>query len=287
MNEDELKPIVYETWNDEVVNIATWQTLWNNATTTNKTKVDSIFGWNDKERVNYPPVFAKYPQPFNTIMNHTSYPWGRDSIYLLGQGGPADDGTNATGVYVLCKIHVSLTPECTTRYNVTGSGGTLEALCEDRADDMAYIKSQPDAEYVKGIANWRDIGFDWSNSLSLNTGIVDANASNSRLLTQLILNPSNPDSDEIQVDLNPALPSVGEALAVMSGCTLLQSTLDAPFVTFWVSCEPLSGSKLDILIPLRTTRNPYSKSRKHNISTPRSKPSNTPQAVSTTPPKVG
>ncbi|CAO2651092.1 Nn.00g093890.m01.CDS01 [Neocucurbitaria sp. VM-36] len=233
MNEEELKPIVYDTWNDELVNITTWQILWNNATTTNKTKVDSIFGWDDKERVNYPPVFAKYPKPFNTIMNHTSHPWGRPSIYLLGQGGAEDDGTDATGVYVLCKIHVSLTPECSTRYNVTGSGGTMEALCEDKTDNMAYLKSQPDAEYVKSITNWRDIGSDWSNSLSLNTGIVDADASNSRLLTQLILKPSNPDPKDFQVDLNPALPSVGEALAVMSGCTLLKSTLDAPFVMFW------------------------------------------------------
>ncbi|KAF1852112.1 uncharacterized protein K460DRAFT_373966 [Cucurbitaria berberidis CBS 394.84] len=233
MNENELKPIVYDTWNDELVNITTWQTLWNNATTTNKTKVDDIFGWNNKERINYPPVFARYPKPFNTIMNHTSYPWGRAAIYLLGQGGPADDGINATGTYVLCKIHVSITPECSTRYNATGSSGTMEALCKDRADDMAYIKSQPNATYVENLNNWRDIGYDWSNSLSLNTGIVDGAASNSRLLTQLILTPSNPDPKDLHVDLSPALPSVGEALAVMSGCTLLKSMLDAPFVPFW------------------------------------------------------
>lgn len=241
MNKDELKPIIYDEWNDELVNITTWQTLVNNATTTNKTEVDDIFGWNDGQIFNYPPVFAKYPKPFNTIMNHTSYPWGRAAIYLLGQGGPADDGTDATGTYVLCKIDVSITPECSTRYNVTGSGGTMEALCEDRDDNMAYIKSNSSAELIKSVVNWRDIGFDWSNSLSLNTGIMDADASNSRLLTQLILKPSKSDPKDLEVDLNPALPSVGEALAVMSGCTLLKSMIDAPFVMFWNYTHPMLG----------------------------------------------
>jgi hypothetical protein len=235
LNKEELKPIIYEEWpNHELVNITTWETVRINATTTNKTNVDDIFGWNDRERINYPPVFAKYPKPFNTIMNHT-VPWGRPSIYLLGQGGPADDGSDATGTYALCKIDVSITPECSTRYNVTGSGGTMEALCEGRAGNMAYIKSQPDALRHISIADWRDIGTDWSNSLSLNTGIMDGNASNSRLLTQLMLMPKNPDPKALQVDLSQALPSMAEALAVMSGCTLLKAMLDAPFVMFWVS----------------------------------------------------
>lgn len=126
MNSEELQPIIYDEWpNNETVNINTWATLRNNATTNNKTQVDSIFGWNDGTSINSPPVFARYPNPFNTIMNHTSYIWGRSAIYLLGQGGPGDDGTNATGIFVLCKIEVSLSPECSTRYNVSGSGGSM------------------------------------------------------------------------------------------------------------------------------------------------------------------
>jgi hypothetical protein len=38
-----------------------------------------------------------------------------------------------------------------------------------------------------------------------------------------MLLPKNNDPDKFQVDLNPALPSMGEALAVLSGCTLLKS----------------------------------------------------------------
>lgn len=283
MNKDELKPIIYDEWNDELVNITTWHTLWNNATTSNKTKVDNIFGWNDGTLVNSPPVFAKYPKPYNTIMNHTSNGWGRSSIYLLGQGGPADDGTDGTGVFVLCKIHVALTPECSTRYNVTGSGGTMEALCEDQTDYMAYNYSQPDAQWITEVPNWRDIGFDWSNSLSLNTGIVDADASNSRLLTQLILKPSNPDPANLKVDLSPALPSVGEALAVMSGCTLLKSMIDAPFVMFWVCSRSAISIRyeffLDADFGIRITPIPCSTNTKLNTSTHPSRPNSTPQAV--------
>jgi hypothetical protein len=62
--------------------------------------------------------------------------------------------------------------------------------------------------------------------LALNDGIVNGNGTNSRVLTQLTLQTPQ---------LNPSLPSIAEALAVMAGSTLLQSTKDAPFVEFFVS----------------------------------------------------
>lgn len=241
MNSDELKPIVYSEWTDNVFNVSKWSELQNNATTTNKTVVDDIFGWNDVAVKNYPPVFAKYPSPYNGIMNHTSL-WGRDAIYLLAQGGPADFGPDLTGTFALCRINVQISSACSTRHNVTGTSSTMEALCEDNNDLMAYQKSQPDAESSLSLVNWKDVGTEWSNAMSLNTGINDGNASNTRLLSQLILSPSNSDPKNLAVDLNPALPSIGEALAVMSGCTLLKGMISAPFVMFWVSltCNKLT-----------------------------------------------
>ncbi|KAF2190858.1 hypothetical protein K469DRAFT_721788 [Zopfia rhizophila CBS 207.26] len=244
MKKEELVPIIYDEWNDELVNITTWPTLSANATTKNKTVVDDLFGWtkkDDEKLTDFPPVFARYPKPFNTIMNHTSKQWGRDSIYLLGQGGE-DKLSNHTGQYMLCQIKVSLTPHCSTRYNATGGGGTMEALCEEDHDESAYIRSNSSATQDQTIPDWRDIGFDWANSMSLNTGIMDADASNSRLLTQLILPEEKNAEGEIEVDLNPALPSPGEALAVMSGCTLLMSALDTPFVDFWNYTTPALGT---------------------------------------------
>ncbi|KAF2036251.1 hypothetical protein EK21DRAFT_96201 [Setomelanomma holmii] len=232
MNRSELAPIIYDTWNDLSINISNWKSpgLMDNATTTAKTVVDDVFGWDSKDRPNYPPVFAKYPKTFNTLMNHTSYPWGRASIYLLGQGG-ADSGRNTTEMFSLCKIHVSITPGCSTQYIAMSGGGTMEALCEDRADDMSYAKHHPEDPYIENVVDWKDIGFDWANALSLQTGIVDGDASNSRLLTQLMLNPTNSDPENLEVEIDPDLPSMGEALAVMSGCTLLKSMMDAPFTT--------------------------------------------------------
>lgn len=64
------------------------------------------------------------------------------------------------------------------------------------------------------------------SGLALNDGTVDGNGSNARVLTQLV--PKTP-------ALDPALPSIAEAIAVMAGSTLLQSTKDAPFVEFFVS----------------------------------------------------
>lgn len=233
MNETELAPIVYDAWpNHEPFNVSKWNDVKGNATTTNVTVVDDIFGWNDGQSINAPPVFPKYPMPFNTIMNHTSEGWGRSAIYLLGQGGKMDD-VDATGTFALCKISASLTSNCSTQYNATGSGGTIEALCEERAGKLAYKQSDPKAPLMRDLPNWRDIGFDWSNSIQLNTGISDANASNTRLLTQLILQPQA--LEPMTVSLNKALPSLSEALAVLSGCTLLKSMIDAPFVMFWVS----------------------------------------------------
>jgi len=241
MNETELAPIVYNAWpNDDIVNVTSWgqsPSLRDKATTTNKTVVDDIFGWdvNDTTTLNWPPVFGRYPAPFNTVLNHTSNIWGRPAIYLLGQGGPDDVGVDGTGIYSLCKIHVSVRAGCSTRHDVSGSGGTMEAICDDPQDKMAFVETETEpSTNSQGIANWRDIGTDWANSLSLGTGLMDADASTSRLLTQLILKPSNPDPTDLQVDLSKAIPSLAEALAVLSSCTLLLSMVDAPFVTFWV-----------------------------------------------------
>ena len=58
----------------------------------------------------------------------------------------------------------------------------------------------------------------------------DGEASNARLLTQLI--PSSPASEKLPA-LDPSLPSLSEALAVLAGNTLLLSAIDSPFIHFW------------------------------------------------------
>lgn len=57
--------------------------------------------------------------------------------------------------------------------------------------------------------------------LSLSAGVTKGNASNARILTQMIVT---------KPDYNTGLPSMAEALAVFAGCTLIQSITDTPFV---------------------------------------------------------
>ena len=79
MNETELRPIVYSAWpNDDIVDAITWSPnhLLAKATTTNETVVDEIFDWNKKDTklmLDYPPVFPRFPIPFNTVLNMPAF----------------------------------------------------------------------------------------------------------------------------------------------------------------------------------------------------------------------
>jgi hypothetical protein len=66
-------------------------------------------------------------------------------------------------------------------------------------------------------------------SLTLNNGIDTANASNARLLSQLIV--AEPSFGDIK--LSPAQPSIAEQMAALAGNTLLASSIGSPFVPFW------------------------------------------------------
>lgn len=103
-------------------------------------------------------------------------------------------------------------------------GGFLTSNCEDPDDEMAYSKSHPDA--TSGITNqdWRDVAAQWAVSTSLSGGVSDDEASNARLLIQIT--PTEP-------SLNQSLPSIAEGLAVLTGSTLLLSSIDSPFIHYW------------------------------------------------------
>jgi hypothetical protein len=251
MTETELKPIVFSSWpQNKTVNATNWFTTGNIttwkpsgpqvmdlATTTNKTVVDEIFEWYKEDietMLDYPPVFPLFPKPFNTVLNHTSFAWGRSAIYILGQGASPDDsykGPDMRGQYALCKIKAGITPDCSTSYSISVAGSKVEVLCGDRAGEMAYVKMNASATTIQGHPNWRDLGADWSSSLSLHTGLTDGYASNNRLWMQLLLTSEDKDL----VNLNPKLPSLAEVLASLASDTLVLATKDAPFVEYFVS----------------------------------------------------
>jgi len=219
MQKEELSPIVFSEWptgNGSAANLTGWPTGFRVPTWPdwlNSTSVDDLFGFGEQYG-RRPPVFPKLPLPFNTVLNTTG--WYTDSIYLLA--------TSPTGIYTMCSLRASVTTTCSTQYHASLSGGTMNAHCEDPEDRLAYGKSSADATDGVVVESWASVATQWATSLSLNAGITDGAASNARLLSQLI---------PTQQALDPSLPSIAEALAVLSGCTLLMSSLDSPFIHFW------------------------------------------------------
>ena len=179
----------------------------------NRTAVDDVFGWGEKYGQRH-PIFPKLPLPYNTVFNHSGS--FTDMVYLLA--------TSPASTYMLCSMRVSQTPNCSTEYNNRMTGGSLISRCEDPTNHFSYGRFAPKAPNGVLEQNWASIASVWGLALSLGTGITDGMASNARLLAQLI---------PMDYSLNPVLPSIAEALAVLAGCTLLQSTLDAPFIHHW------------------------------------------------------
>ena len=240
MTEDELAPIVVNQWPEyksgkKFMNITEYGSVGegnpNNSTWSNATAVDGIFGFGDKYG-RKPPIFPKLPEAYNTILNYTSFPAVTDSLYLLVKAN-----ISGPSPFTLCSLRASLSPECSTRYHSTMSGGSMATHCNDPHNYLAYSRSQPSATSGVYQTGWRDVAAQWAIALSLNAGSIDGLSSNARLLAQL--NPT-------EWSLDPKLPSIAEALAVLASCTLLMSSFDSPFIHYWNYSSPDS-----LLTPVR------------------------------------
>ena len=220
MTQDELTPMVYSDWPDEYRNNKTvpdtnsWPKSYDLSLLPNfnSTAVNDLFDFGGNQ---IHPVFPKRPLPFNSVLNYTDT-WGPQSIYLLA--------TSQDEKYTMCSIRAALTPNCSTEYHVTVSGGALQVKCLDPNDDLAYSKSQPKAPNGSWDPDWRDVAIEWGVGLSLNDGITDGQSTNARILSQMVPKVNA---------LDPSLPSTSEALAVLAGSTLLRSALNSPFIHYW------------------------------------------------------
>lgn len=203
------------------------------------TAVDDLFLFSKKYgRLQQPaPYFMKVPKPYNTIVNHTTN-FGPSSIYMLATP-PPDTPTND---HILCGIKAMQYPNCTTIYHAAKAGGLLSAHCDkDRENIIPYLKSEPKAPIGKAEQNWKDVGSEWSTAIGLNSGALEANSSNARLVTQMI---PKFDTATNTVQLDSSLPSIGEALAVLAGGTLLLSSANAPFIHHWNYSDSVSYLKV-------------------------------------------
>ncbi|KAJ5794185.1 hypothetical protein N7457_000784 [Penicillium paradoxum] len=229
MTEEELSPLVYATWpQGGKFNMTTWNSRTPiDASTSNRTVVDEIFQFGKGREI--PPVFGKFPQAYNTLLNTTGA-WPANAIYLLGATATPKDNNTHMPPYIMCALRGKQTGQCSTKYSADSSGAVLSTNCANPLNRLQYDRQQ--RGFVEGYWNpdWRDFASEWANSLSLNAGISDGAASNARLLMQMM--PRYNAGKQI-FELDPALPSIGEALAVMAGSTLLLGSQYAPFVPFW------------------------------------------------------
>ena len=126
--------------------------------------------------------------------------------------------------YTLCSLRSWVSTQCSTQLDVTGlSGGQMMAHCEDPDDMDAYRRVVEDVEPWMS-PDWRNLVHQWQLSMDINGGIYNNNASNARILTQMILR---------EPELNPLLPSTAEALAVYVSSTLVVGSIQTTFRHFW------------------------------------------------------
>jgi hypothetical protein len=232
MTEEELTPLVYERWpHVHHFDSLKWDFEgYRNVPVDwfNRTVVDDLFGWDpdaDAAVKQTPPVFGKLPQANNTITNGTGL-WPTNAMYMLG----AAPNEAMTPPYVLCALKAKLSPVCSTKYSAAASGASFSTNCENPANPLQYNHRNQGARDGLWDGSWKNVADEWAKSLSLNSGITDGRASNARLLMQFI--PAL-DNRTKTYSLDPKLPSIGEALAVLAGSTLILGSRNAPFVQYF------------------------------------------------------
>ncbi|KAI1090990.1 hypothetical protein F5B19DRAFT_460452 [Rostrohypoxylon terebratum] len=232
MSPDELKPLVYTEWpnarvrNTDVPNQSAGVEDWFNDVPApsdsewlNRTVADDIFRWGPKYQ-RRPPVFQLFPINYNMITN-TSV-WMAPDIYVLAK-------SNYTTDYTLCQLESWVTPKCSTEFDVSGiSGSFMRAHCEDPTNTNSYEAGSGETDFdvlaPTLSLDWRNLADQWRLSMDLNGGVQNNNASNARIMTNLILTQSS---------LNPRLPSMAEALAVLASSTLVAGAQSSTYRAVW------------------------------------------------------
>ena len=99
----------------------------------------------------------------------------------------------------------------------------MTARCEDPDDKNSYGEVVQHMEPSMST-DWRNLIHQWQLSMDVNGGTYNNNASNGRILTQLILQ---------EPELNPLLPSTAEALAVYASSALVVGSVWSTFRHYW------------------------------------------------------
>ncbi|KAH6655455.1 hypothetical protein BKA67DRAFT_690250 [Truncatella angustata] len=243
----DLAPLIYTEWPDaknnrtdvpdQVIGNKNWQNdvpVFSDNEWLNKTLVDDVFQWGEKYG-RRPPVFQLYPLDYNMITNTSVYM--SDSLYLLAKSGLIED-------YTLCQLRSWLSPECSTQFNISGiSGAQMHARCQDPTDENSYSHSTPGLPETPSV-DWKNMADQWRLSMDLNGGITNNNASNARIMTNLIL-----DSAQLQ----PLLPSMAEALAVLASSTLIIGSIGTSYRQYWDASYPSQNMDVGVYESFNST----------------------------------
>ncbi|KAJ5936890.1 hypothetical protein N7466_003340 [Penicillium verhagenii] len=233
MTKEELSPLVYSAWNtSKPFDATTWYDQ-DVATMTlfNHTVVDDLFGFEDINirfgsqdyDTQGAPIFPEYPDAWNTIIDqkvNNSY-----AIYILGANDP-----DYNPPYTLCSMQAKLSGRCSAQYEVVSSGGQMTVNCENSSNKLQYDRLNPNTDEGQYDYNWRELAATWAAAVNLGSGINDDDASIEQLLLTMI--PSF-DNTTNYTALDPALPSISEALAVLAAGTLILGSQYSPFVQYW------------------------------------------------------
>ncbi|PWY63096.1 hypothetical protein BO83DRAFT_441644 [Aspergillus eucalypticola CBS 122712] len=227
MSHDELKPLIYTEWpNHKPFNASTWATAAPTySINTNRTVVDDLFGFSEDQGA---PVFPIYPEAYNTILNPKVD--NTTSIYILGSSPPGHDPK-----YVLCGLRGKLSGRCSAQYQVDPSGGDLSSRCEDAADRLQYNRIHRNTSEDQYLINWKSVAWEWADTVTLASGIQGDDAAIERTLMELVPSFDNTTNSS---SLDPRLPSLSEALAVLAGSTALLGSQYSAFVPDWNYSEP-------------------------------------------------
>jgi len=158
----------------------------------------------------------QWPIDYNSVTNLTVQ--SSDSIYIMFKSASIPE-------YTVCQMRGFLSTACSTRYNVTVSGRFMEAHCEDPKDVSQFARFLPqNISQAYPAPDYQTVLATWALALNLNGGLVNANSTAARLLSELVINPSGPNKT-----LNPLLPSLAESLSVMSASLLMTSAINSSF----------------------------------------------------------
>ncbi|KAJ5935969.1 hypothetical protein N7454_005267 [Penicillium verhagenii] len=147
------------------------------------------------------------------------------AIYKLGANGPEHNSP-----FTLCSMQAKLSGPCSAQYDVASSGGQMTVNCENSPNKLQYDRLVPGADEGQYDYNWRELAASWAAAVNLASGINDDDTSIEQLL--LTMTPSF-DSTTNYSALDPKLPLISEALAVLVAGTLILGTQYSPFIQHW------------------------------------------------------